>query len=250
MGPKIELDMPVTWPPDVKAMVVEVAQGLHAPLGSFSNGGGLAEREDEFRSLFAGRSIRAFHCTRLLDHEVERIRRNGLLLLTERLVNDRIENAIVHGDISRKLGDELLKAHVFSTREHDNRENMLWFFLSTYVLRDRVGSVWILMRFWGGEAISFSDKSLGYLELLEELGQPTIVVVDLDLSGSNRVHRASPGLLRAFVGRYLGEKDADSVIRYVADVPGERVVDIWQPGHPKYEAFRNLRKRGRHDRSG
>lgn len=123
--------MPAGWPGTIKRMVGEVAQQVHAPLESIGYMDGLfSEREDEFRSLFSGRALRAFHCTRLLPHEEDWIRNRGLLLFTEQLVTERIERAVGVGAVTRQTADELLRSHVFATREHDNREKQVCFFLS------------------------------------------------------------------------------------------------------------------------
>lgn len=104
--------MPAGWPID-KKFVVEVAQSLHVGLEHYSGGGPLSDREDEFRALLVGRGLRAFHCTRLLDYEIENVREHGLRLLTEDLVRGRIQEAARRDDIPSKLADELLRGHVF-----------------------------------------------------------------------------------------------------------------------------------------
>lgn len=210
------------------------------PLEHYSGGGAVSEREDEFRTLFSGRGLRTYHATRLLPHEVENVRRRGLRLLTEELVRDRIEAAFRHGYVSREVADELLKGHVFATREHDNRERRVCFFLSTRVLSERVGNVWYLMTRWGGEAISFSSRSAAFGEHLKKLGRPAVVVADLDISEPHATHRAWPGILHAFVAKYLGNRDAGASLHYTRDVEGGRVVEIWTPGHRRYGQFKEL----------
>jgi hypothetical protein len=158
--------------------------------------GVFSEREDDFRSLFSDTSIRAFHATRLLPHEERDVRHRGLRVLTEGLVIDRIERAVDAGGLSRKTADRLLRSHVF-THEWDHREGQVCFFLSRYVLARQVGAVSGLLRYWGGEAMSMSSKSLEHRDALEQLGRPAIVAADLDLSGSRQTHRisrTSPGL--------------------------------------------------------
>lgn len=114
------------------------------------------------------------------------------------------------------------------------------FFLSTYVLRERVGSVWYLMGYWGGEAISFSSRASEYEHHLERIGVPAIVVVDLDMSEPWRTHHAWPGILHAFGARYLGKKGADADIFYTRDIEGSRIVDVWTPGDPSYDLYKEL----------
>jgi hypothetical protein len=68
----------------------------------------------EFRRLFVGHRLRAYHATRLLDHEVAMIRGQGLRLLDEDLVVGRIKSAHESGHLSRVLRDRLLTGHVFA----------------------------------------------------------------------------------------------------------------------------------------
>lgn len=161
-------------------------------------------------------------------------------MLTEELVRDRIRDVTSRNIISVALAEDLKVGHVFATNEFSNRHNQICFFLSTNVLRDQVGGVWNLMRYWGGEALSFSSRSLDFKQHLERVGAPAVVVADLDLSEPHETHAVWPGLLRAFVGRYLGEREAGGDVFYRRDVEGSRIVEVWAPGHPRYDSFKEL----------
>lgn len=237
----VQLDLPAAWPRPVKAFVAEVAGSLAEPLGHWPGGGILDERESAFREAFEGAAVRAFHATRLLPHEIEAIRDSGLRMLTEDLVLSRIREAATAGFLDAHLVKELESGHVFATREFENRENQICFFLSTSVLEHRPGSVRNLMRYWGGEALSFSKRSSVFEQHLERLGVPAVVIADLDLTASpNEIHRVWPGLLRAFAGRYVGERLAGASVHYGHDVDASRIADVWTPGHPRYDQFKEL----------
>ena len=44
------------------------------------------------------------------------------------------------------------------------------------------------MRYWGGEALSFSSRSPAFEQHLEKIGVPAVVAADLDLSEPHKTH--------------------------------------------------------------
>jgi hypothetical protein len=86
----VDVDDQSTW----SRIVAERVAGLSARLKGtteFTSDLRISwEEEGEFRSLLEGNLVRAYHCTRQLDHEVEMIREQGLRMLTEQLLVDRV----------------------------------------------------------------------------------------------------------------------------------------------------------------
>jgi hypothetical protein len=238
----IELDLPAAWPRRIRDMVNDVRHEIRSSLESLGYFDEIfTEREDEFRALFRTTPIRAFHCTRLLEHEVEWIRRHGLRPLTEQLVLERIRGPPMKGTSTGEWPTRLRRSHVFATEESDNRKNQICLFLSAESLSDARGrAMGEFMRYWGGEALSMSNKALELRPLLETLGRPAVVVVDLEVSAASGATRIYPGLLRAFVNRLVGEKEADAHIYYRREITPDRIIDIWTPGHPAYDRFPEL----------
>jgi hypothetical protein len=182
------------------------------------------------RTASAGRSkepqvLRAYHCTRLLPHEVSMIREQGLRPLTEALVTDRIRQAHKYHAITRAQRDELLRGgHVFCDSERwrrKGRENQVCFISSRRLFEQAPGACIRFLSMWGGEGIYMSNGGGALRPLLRTLGRPAIVVVDLD----PKVQCRTDGGLDVF---------------YPAPVPPERIVDLWQPGHQEYDVHSEL----------
>src|SRR5688500_10409141 len=89
----LDVDDPTTWPAAVHAWVNPYAETLRGTTSYTSDRAVPREREDELRALLAGYKLIAYHCTRLLDHELERMRAHGLRPLTHELVIERIDRA-------------------------------------------------------------------------------------------------------------------------------------------------------------
>lgn len=106
----VDVDWPQTWPPDVAQAVAEHAERLR---GTSEYAGDLDlsyDDEDQFLTLVAGRPLRMYHCTRLLDVEVQAVRNEGLRLLNRELMADKIHHAVAAGALTAGEGDELANA--------------------------------------------------------------------------------------------------------------------------------------------
>jgi hypothetical protein len=226
-----------TWPRAVTEWVTERADRLR---GTAEDALGLRlplEEENDFRALFAGTKVRAYHATRLLECEVAMIREQGLRPLTAELVEERIACAFAAGAISDVYRDRLYKSHVFargSEQQRGLRQNEISLYIGRGAL-DAFGHPQLSI--WGGEAIyMFGPKEEWHL--LESLGCPAIVVAAIALSAEVRV-RATLG--KIFVGLELGLKSAfGGVEKYRPAIAAEDILAIWQPGDPEYERHAGL----------
>jgi hypothetical protein len=198
------------------------------------------ELEDEFQHGLAGHLLRAYHATRLLPHEVEMIREQGLRLLTEELVLDRVDAAWRHSFVSDEEAEVLRSSHVFAHRGQAwNRANQICLLLSTNSMENRGKGIQWLLRTWGGEAVQMSSGHEHLSERVNQLGNPAIVVADLDLNDGEK-HALFPGLHKAFVGRMIGLEGIDADIFYRSPIPPDRIAAIWQPGDPEYDRYAGL----------
>lgn len=234
----IDVDRPSTWPPEVASAVHEHAERLR---GTAEYAGDLDvsyDDEGEFLTLLAGRPLRMYHCTRLLDEEVELVRRHGLRMLTRELMAEKIRLAVDVGAVTAAEREGLARAHVFATGEQGGREERVCLLLSAGPLDDDPHGVRPLMRTWGGEALSMSSRAGDWRTRLQDLGQPTVVVVETPIDPAVR-HSIYPGVLKTFVGAALG-LDTGADVHYRAHVPADAVVGIWRPGHASYDALRAL----------
>lgn len=236
----VDIDEPASWPDSVTAWAHERAAFLK---GSSSTVGDLdipSADDDPFRALLRGHIVRAYHATRLLDHEVESIKNHGLRKLSASLVGDRIEAAHDNGCISETLRDELHEAHVFATGEQQTRGGGVCLVLSKITLSKSVYEVWKFLTIWGGEAMYMSSGVELIKSHLELLGRPAIVVAHIDLSAPFATHYVGPWLPKLFVGQVLGIEGVGATVVYRSTVPPNRIEGIWQPGNPKYDQFEEL----------
>ncbi len=94
-----------------------------------------------------------------------------------------------------------------------------------------------LLSTWGGEAIY---RYAGDLEgRLGGLGVPSIVVTEIDLSVEARAW-TFPALGKLFVEAARAPRSYHASVHHRAIVPAHEVLDIWQPGCPEYDCYRDL----------
>ena len=67
----IDVDAAITWPPDVRRQAETIAGMVRGTARYVEDMRVAPEIADEFRDLFVGHRVRAYHATRLLAHEVE-----------------------------------------------------------------------------------------------------------------------------------------------------------------------------------
>ncbi len=233
----ISIDDPSTWPTDVFERV-EARASVLAGTTEHTLDLGIDPNEDvEFRAVLTDHLLTVYHATRLLDHEIEWMWRDGLVPLSNELVRRRIEAARDSGYITANDRDELLRGNLFAAdRRTASRENQVCFLLSRRTLDQNVSGIWHLLTTWGGEGIYLGRFSTDVeAHLLRKLGSPAIVVAAIPLAEDSQNHHVSPGVLKAFVGRQLELSDYGASVLYRAAVPSRQIVDVWLPGHPQYD---------------
>ena len=236
----IDVDDPATWPHNVVEIVGRWA-GECRGTTEFTNDLPLPlEDEDRFRDLLSGRLLRAYHCTRLLPHEVDSIRQVGLRPLSPALIFDRVDAARAAGAISAAEAENLHAAHVFATGEEGYRRGKVCLILSKLVFRYNPRACEPLLRTWGGEVMYMSSGALPLRERLQGLGKPTIVIAHLDLACGQPRHMVFPALHKLFVGAALGLADVVADVVYLSPVPPDKIESVLQPGDPDYDALGDL----------
>jgi hypothetical protein len=230
------VDDPDTWPAPVLAWAISNAERLR---GSTQFTGDLAvplEGEDGFREL-AGKGLMAYHCSRLLDHEVASVRENGLRMLSQDLVEERITEAETRGCISAAVAARLRTRNVYARGQHAHRHGQVCFVLGRNIFDQPNNGALPLLSAWGGEGLNG-----GPLDPTEHpvLGTPTIVVARIDLSVSHKISPCWPELGKVFVASLLGLEDRSADVFVRSSVSPGDVLDAWQPGHPEYDKHVSL----------
>jgi hypothetical protein len=227
----IDIDELETWP----SAIAEAATGLQ---GSLPWDVSDVEREVWFRKLLDGHRIRAYHCTRLLPHEVDRVSREGLQPLSEALLQRRLDEALTSSALTEEQAVALRTATVFHDGRQRGRAGQVNCFLGQWALRRGGHGLNNLLGMWGGEGITMSHGAQPHLLLLRSLGAPCIVSVDLEFEPQSDpfIH---PPIWTAFA-RQLSHPEGENLvaIHWRAAVP--RVVDVWQRGEPEYGRFPKL----------
>lgn len=237
MGDAIHLDDVRTWPEGLQQRFAEPSPD-RAPL-----------TDELFVELLEGRPLRMYHATRLLPHEVDRIRGEGLLRLTHELVQSKLDDAVRVGAITEAQAIEARAGSIIETKYEGRREGQVCFVLSLDKFEHLPGDVRDLLSSWGGEGIyHVAALAPEHKALLSSLGLPSIVAADVHLSVP--LPYSTPSLPPVFASRagaskpgYDGDprpSSADVILR--ADVPASGIGAIWQPGCREYDRFTQLPK--------
>ena len=236
----IDVDEPPSWPYELREHVQGVAGALEETTQHVAD---LRPTEADCREthhLLAGAVVKAYHATRLLEHEAAAIREQGLRLLDEQLVVERIEKAFEQGAINVEQRDHLHANHVFAqTFQTKSRADRVCLILSRHTLDEEPDGLWRLLGQWGGEAIYWTQGEAFEREL-RNFGKPSIVVAGLDLGDPDAGHLIFPGLLHALVGTLLRLQGRGAEIHYRFPIPPAAILDIWQPDNPEFDRHENL----------
>jgi len=232
----IDLDRLESWPSPTRHWADEQAARLARSAAFLADLALSPEMEDEFRQTFGPRKLVAYHCTRLLPHEAEAIRRVGLRLLDQDLVRERIAAAVEAGSLSDEQRRIAEASNIYAVRNTQGREHQICFVVGRTAFDDDPGGCDPLLRYWGGEAIRGGPEDV--LEFAT-LGIPSIVVATLNLTRPHNDPYAWPALSKLFVGKLLGMSEHADV-HYRQSVAGSDIVAIWQPGDPDYDRHPQL----------
>jgi len=231
----VDVEDPTTWPEPVREWVRRQAEQpeitVDPPAAS------LMEQEHELRALLAGHKVRAYHCTRLLEHEIAGVRDHGLRRLTPTLIAERIAAAHAAGALGDDLRGALSGRTVFDLEGAEHREGRVCTVLGRTPFDDAAYGAAPRLEIWGGEGIYRAWDFTPTEEELKRIGRPAMVVCRIDVSDAERAWAYCLAL--PFVARLRGEKP-DCEVHYMADVPGEDVLAIWQPGDPEYDRHDDL----------
>ncbi len=248
----VDVDDPSTWPAPVREWVTERADA-HRGTTEYTSDLKIYEDQD-LLGLLQGHLLRAYHCTRLLDHERTMILDQGLRPLNAELVTERIRRAHEADAITDRERQAFEAGHQFVIKGWEERvritERQVCLVFSSKIFDEHVHGIEPFLSTWGGEAIYFGvDAEFGeaseHGKRIRTIGRPSIVVADVDLSARpfGAEHYIAPSLGACFVGIHLGLKDAGAEIFYRAPVPAANIVDIWHPGAPGYDRHVRLPQR-------
>lgn len=131
---------------------------------------------DEANAIIADASVVGYHCTRLVDHEIESILTSGMRPLSVELVHSKVSALVAAGHVTPELGALLQTQNAAHPGVgYGERVNMTWFIFSRSTLRDEGGLIRLLSQ-WGGEATYWlHEQTPDVIGHLRKLGTPCIV---------------------------------------------------------------------------
>lgn len=233
----IDIDAQASWPAATLCVAGELAGRLAGSTEFVADLGISLDEEDDFRATFGSRKLLAYHNSRLLPHEADAIHAQGLRLLDEELVQERIKNAIAHGALRDDARRHAETHNVYAIDNHWNRSDQICLVIGRSIFDDNPRICDPLLRHWGGEAIRGGP---GPVPALTNVGTPSIVVVRIDLSGRHDHQRTYPALCKLFVGALLDLESRSADVFYHDAIPARDVVAIWQPGNSEYDRHAEL----------
>jgi hypothetical protein len=231
----IDPDSPELFPTEVRNRLTRLAQ--ISPLEGL-------ESEAAFIGTLTRFRLRAFHFSRLLPHEFELIRTEGLLPFSRELFARRILLAVHHRYLNEVSASSLTSTSMYGTDEVlrgyfrsqvPNREGRVHACVGLAKLDDP-SSFELLQGKWGGEGIYFAkDRKLD--QHRPQLGTPVLIELALRLDDTNRKLHFRPSLSSVLSGSE-GERSGD--VQIDGAVGADEIVRILAPGEADYDRHQGL----------
>lgn len=117
-----------------------------------------------------------FHCSRLTDYEIKEVKQNGLIPLSEDLINNKLFNIYRDGKIDYDVYIRLKK----NNEVNDESRRGISYFLGYHDLKCEDGYR-NFFDLWGGEALFYDNykKNERIIKTLSNIGKPSIVLCSL-----------------------------------------------------------------------
>ena len=192
------------------------------------------ELEEELKAALADAFILMYHATRLLPGEPEAVRAEGLRALSDDLRRAKLDLAL--GSISEKERSLLEGSGPLHWPDHPqpDRRGLLYVFGPFGPAQYEAGLDSLLYT-WGGESIYFGNDREGD-PLFEVLGRLTAASRPAFTEVAVRVDDLSrwKALWPSMVGGLLQCKDPWNEWHLRCDIPPDQVIDVIQPGSPRW----------------
>lgn len=171
-----------------------------------------------------------FHCSRLLDFEMNNITTHGLRPLDLEFSNSRIKKIYSLGLIKEEFKNKLLNKVEFSA---SNRAGNTCFFHSTSTLKDEWGLI-RLFKSWGGEAmyLNFEEKTE-----LQKLGMPCIVIASIKREQLTEHFQLSERMICIRLNNNYRPNDFDSFLK----TEKVKVLRIVTRNEPLFDELTNIK---------
>lgn len=196
----------------------------------------------ELAEILKEHNIVGYHCTRLAEHEIVGINREGMKILTTELVHSRLQSALDIGLLNEDQhlyiqNSEILKKSL--NNEYGWRTNYIWFCPNLSTLKEGA-AVSRLFGSWGGESVyngHEEDENIG--PHLRSIGIPCIVKCSMPIVD---VEDDLEGLAKCFIAQFIS-KDIDFIpdpsacfdMSIQRDLSATEVIEIITFNDPRFE---------------
>lgn len=146
---------------------------------------------DQLDTILNSHKIVGYHCTRLTKHEIDNIKKEGMKILSEQLIQQRLANAFSQNHLSRQEYEYLTKSSSVVSNLNNkcgDRTGMIWFCPNRSTLKNN-GAVHRLFRSWGGEALYRGHEEDNQISnTLRKTGVPCIVKCQIPFKDAKHFH--------------------------------------------------------------
>jgi hypothetical protein len=224
------------WLENGRLLQERQAQTLRGPPSENVHAAGYLALEEEVAGLMEGRTIRAWHYTRLTPEEVAAILASGMQPMTLAGIAERLENAVAAGNLDKFTADVLFAASPYHHQTLGNREGRIWLTARPYPADH--GNVEELVEKWGGESLYFNhDEEDAPAELLRRIGSACVVEIALQLALTTSARCAAENVLEAW-SLMLGCTDGSgggSDMVATAPIEAGSIIAIHREGDGRFE---------------
>jgi len=133
---------------------------------------------DKLETILSVHRLVGYHCTRLTVREIKAIKDGGLNILSDELVQQRLDNALCDGHLTEEQVSYLRNSDNLKEcldDRHGGRTGMIWFCPNRSLLKHE-GEFHRLFRSWGGEAVYWGhERDENISHAIRRVGTPCIV---------------------------------------------------------------------------
>lgn len=192
--------------------------------------------KEHIMRLMEGRTIRAWHYTRMTDDEIAALRHDGIYLSTLDTIRARFSAQVAANILTQNTADRLFEDSPFQSRQLESRSNKFWMVSHPHQIED--SGVKRLLASWGGESAYFWQRDPELQTLLTRIGRARVVEISMPLSYSNRCYLASEAVVATF-GRTLGCRPDKHDFDLYSRVPlgAEHILAVHSEGEPNFETM-------------
>ncbi|MGN2638587.1 hypothetical protein ACTD5D_20895 [Nocardia takedensis] len=230
MDRPISLDDTGTWPPELRTLATIGSREPACQTRFTSDLEPSAEISNAIDAVLVEHGVVVYHCTRLMDVEVEDIRANGLRAASAELLKDKVTTACHRNFLTYEQAEHIIATGVLNSADQRSvRTNELCAATNLHtieVLRDGIEPYF---QNWGGEITHFWQQSnRQLLSALRRVGLPTLIAIHYRPSERDSHF---PELAKLVIGRWREHDDYSGEIHIrVTEDSRVPILGIWHPG--------------------